>query len=99
MSVGGWVFMVGFRVLDVGLLAGWLFWFFRRVLDDDGEDDDDRRDDGGLDAPRDPRPTPGGGTARPWPRRLREHGDRGRTRRPRRPATVTDLTRERERTF
>ncbi|HWH44670.1 MAG TPA: hypothetical protein VNT32_08055 [Thermoleophilaceae bacterium] len=42
MSTEGWVFMVGFRIFDVGLLVLWLVWFFR--LRDDG---DDRPDDGG----------------------------------------------------
>ncbi len=88
--------MVGFRVLDVGLLGAWLFWFFRRVLDDDGDDDtdDDDRRDGRFDpAPEPPPALPGAG---PWPKRLREHGDRI-TRR--RPGRVTDVTRERERVF
>jgi hypothetical protein len=43
MTTEGWIFMVGFRVFDVGLLIVWLIWFFR--LRDD--DDDSRGDDGG----------------------------------------------------
>ena len=43
MTTEGWIFMVGFRVFDVGLLVIWLIWFFR--LRDD--DDDSRGDDGG----------------------------------------------------
>ena len=43
MTTEGWIFMVGFRVFDVGLLVVWLIWFFR--LRDD--DDDSRGDDGG----------------------------------------------------
>jgi hypothetical protein len=43
MTTEGWIFMVGFRVFDVGLLIVWLIWFFR--LRDDG--DDSRGDDGG----------------------------------------------------
>ena len=29
MSAEGWIFMVGFRLFDVGLLVAWLVWFFR----------------------------------------------------------------------
>ena len=29
MTTEGWIFMVGFRVFDVGLLVVWLIWFFR----------------------------------------------------------------------
>jgi hypothetical protein len=36
MSTEGWIFMVGFRVFDVGLLVAWLIWFFR-LRDDGGE--------------------------------------------------------------
>ena len=36
MTTEGWIFMVGFRVFDVGLLVVWLIWFFR--LRDDGDD-------------------------------------------------------------
>ena len=35
MTTEGWIFMVGFRVFDVGLLILWLVWFFRLRDDDD----------------------------------------------------------------
>src|SRR4029079_2248263 len=54
MSTEGWIFMVGFRVLDVGLLVVWLVWFFRL------RDDDDSDGGGGG---------PGGGGPQPGPRR------------------------------
>ena len=38
MSVEGWILMVGLRVLDLGLLAAWLVWFFR-MRDDDSDDE------------------------------------------------------------
>ena len=59
MTTEGWIFMVGFRVFDVGLLIVWLIWFFR--LRDD--DDDSRGDDGGGGEGPGPRPSgdgPGG---------------------------------------
>ena len=59
MTTEGWIFMVGFRVFDVGLLIVWLIWFFR--LRDD--DDDSRGDDGGGGEGPGPRPKgdgPGG---------------------------------------
>ena len=37
MSTEGWIFMIGFRVLDVGLLVVWLVWFFRLRDDDDSD--------------------------------------------------------------
>jgi hypothetical protein len=84
VSTEGWIFMVGFRLFDVGLLVLWLVWFFR--LRDDGDDgpDDDGPGGGGSDGPP---PGPGGGGGglrlpagrfRPGPR-LRDHG-RGRPR-------------------
>ena len=64
MTTEGWIFMVGFRVFDVGLLVVWLIWFFR--LRDD--DDDSRGDDGGGGGegpgPRGGRDGPGGGGIR-----------------------------------
>ena len=53
--------MVGFRVLDVGLLILWLVWFFR--LRDDGSDSppDDDEDGGGGGPERKPVKGPGGG--------------------------------------
>jgi hypothetical protein len=65
MSTEGWIFMVGFRVFDVGLLIAWLIWFFR--LREDGPDipDDGEGGGGGGDAPRPrPRKGPGGGGLR-----------------------------------
>ena len=80
MTTEGWIFMVGFRVFDVGLLLVWLIWFFR--LRDDG--DDSRGDDGGGGEGPGPRPGrdgPGGDGMRlplgRWgapDRRLRDHG-------------------------
>jgi hypothetical protein len=81
MTTEGWIFMVGFRVFDVGLLIIWLIWFFR--LRDD--DDDSRGDDGGGGEGPDPRPGkdgPGGDGIRlpvgPWKLgrgRVRDHSD------------------------
>jgi hypothetical protein len=42
VTTEGWIFMVGFRVFDVGLLIVWLIWFFKLR-----DDDDDSPDDGG----------------------------------------------------
>jgi hypothetical protein len=59
VTTEGWIFMVGFRVFDVGLLIVWLIWFFR--LRDD--DDDSHGDDGGGGEGPGPRPEkdgPGG---------------------------------------
>jgi hypothetical protein len=59
VTTEGWIFMVGFRVFDVGLLIVWLIWFFR--LRDD--DDDSQGEDGGGGEGPDPRPEkdgPGG---------------------------------------
>lgn len=85
VSTEGWIFMIGLRVFDVGLLIVWLVWFFR-LRDDDGSDDDGGGGGGGGPEP-DPRDDPGGGglglplgTATPGKRRLRDH------RRPARPA-------------
>jgi hypothetical protein len=52
VTTEGWIFMVGFRVFDVGLLIVWLIWFFR--LRDD--DDDSQGEDGGGGEGPDPRP-------------------------------------------
>jgi hypothetical protein len=78
MTTEGWIFMVGFRVFDVGLLIVWLIWFFR--LRDDG--DDSHGDDGGGGEGPGPRPGhdgPGGdglrlplGRWHPGPRRVRD---------------------------
>ena len=88
MSTQAWVFMVGFRVFDVGLLVVWMVWFFR--LRSDG--DEPPEDGGGGGGPEpDTRPDgPGGGGGmphpvgrlRPAPARLRDR--RGARRPPRR---------------
>ena len=54
MSTEGWIFMIGFRVLDVGLLVVWLIWFFRLRDDDDS-------DGGGGPGGEGPGPEPSGG--------------------------------------
>jgi len=91
VSLEGWIFMVGFRVFDLGLLVLWLVWFFR--LRDNG--DDPPEDEGGGGGPgRDPDehgPRDGGGMRLPlgpWGdgKRLRDHGGRRARPRPRGPA-------------
>jgi hypothetical protein len=82
VSTEGWIFMVGFRVFDVGLLILWLVWFFR-LRDDDDQTDDDGPGGGGSDPRPGPGPGPSGlrlplGRARQAGRRLRDHGGRGR---------------------
>jgi hypothetical protein len=91
MTTEGWIFMVGFRVFDVGLLVVWLIWFFR--LRDDG--DDSQGEDGGGGDGGNPRPSgdgPGGngfrlplGPARPASHRIRDHSPRHAPRRRRGP--------------
>jgi hypothetical protein len=80
MTTEGWIFMVGFRVFDVGLLVLWLIWFFR--LRDDGEEPPDEDGRGGGGGGPDPSPAagPGGGglrlplgRARPGGPRIRGH--------------------------
>jgi hypothetical protein len=80
MTTEGWIFMVGFRVFDVGLLVLWLIWFFR--LRDDGEEPPEEDGGGGGGGP-DPAPAPGPdgggmglslGRARPGGPRVRGHG-------------------------
>jgi hypothetical protein len=58
VTTEGWIFMVGFRIFDVGLLIVWLVWFFR-LRDDDDTSDDDGPGGGGHDPG--PRRGPGGG--------------------------------------
>jgi hypothetical protein len=58
VTTEGWIFMVGFRIFDVGLLIVWLVWFFR-LRDDDDQSDDDGPGGGGSDSG--PRKGPGGG--------------------------------------
>ena len=64
MSTEGWIFMVGFRIFDVGLLILWLVWFFRLRDDDDDLPDDDGPGGGGPDRDRDPGSGGGGGGLR-----------------------------------
>ena len=78
MTTEGWIFMIGFRVFDVGLLVVWLIWFFR--LRDDGDDPSGEDGGGGSGPRRGPRDGgPGGGLERFGPgrarpsRRLRDH--------------------------
>ncbi|MBA2580858.1 MAG: hypothetical protein H0V03_08480 [Thermoleophilaceae bacterium] len=40
MNTQAWIWMVGLRVLDVGLLVVWLVWFFRLRDDDDSSEDE-----------------------------------------------------------
>ena len=77
MTTQGWVFLVVFRLLDVGLLVLFLVWFFR--LRDDGDDaDDEGPGGGGGDSPPD-RGGPGDGglgiplRRLPTGRRIRDH--------------------------
>jgi hypothetical protein len=78
VTTEGWIFMVGFRIFDVGLLVVWLVWFFR-LRDDDSGQEDDGPGGGGHD-PGPKRGPGGGGLARPlgklqqgnW--RARDHG-------------------------
>jgi hypothetical protein len=75
VTTEGWIFMVGFRVFDVGLLIVWLIWFFR--LRDDG--DDSPGDDGGGGEGPDPGPDrdgPGGDGIRLPLGRFRSGGPR-----------------------
>ena len=44
MTLEGWIFMVGLRVLDIGALIAWLIWFYRQKdADDDETGGDDYR--------------------------------------------------------
>lgn len=94
MSTEGWIFMVGFRVFDVGLLIAWLVWFFR--LRDDGYDPPEEGGGGGGGDSAGPRPRkgPGGGGLRlpsgrwpagGWRRRDGHRGPPSRSPRPGRP--------------
>jgi hypothetical protein len=75
VTTEGWIFMVGFRIFDVGLLIVWLVWFFR-LRDDDDTSEDDGPGGGGHD-PRPDHGPGGGGLARPLGR-LRQGGWRTR---------------------
>lgn len=86
VTTEGWIFMVGFRIFDVGLLIVWLVWFFR-LRDDDDSSDDDGPGGGG----NDPRPEngPGGGGLGKPIGRLRQGGWRSRDHRmPQRPPRI-----------
>jgi hypothetical protein len=77
MSTEGWIFMIGFRVLDVGLLVVWLVWFFR-LRDDDDSDGGGGPGGGGPEPEPNGGPDGGGGLAVPIGRaragrRLRDH--------------------------
>jgi hypothetical protein len=77
VSTEGWIFMVGFRVFDVGLLIVWLVWFFR-LRDDDDSAEDDGPGGGGPPPSRDDGPGGGGvqlplGPADQAGTRLRDH--------------------------
>ena len=81
MSTEGWIFMVGFRVFDVGLLIVWLVWFFRLRDDDDSSEDEGPGGGGPEPSPSD---GPGGGglrlplgPARQGARRIRDHARPG----------------------
>jgi hypothetical protein len=85
VTTEGWIFMVGFRIFDVGLLIVWLVWFFR-LRDDDDSTDEDGPGGGGHD-PGPGKGPGGGGLARPLGRlqqggwRMRGHRIRARGRR------------------
>ncbi len=89
VTTEGWIFMVGFRIFDVGLLIVWLVWFFRLRDDDDSTDDDGPG--GGGHGPEPGRGPGGGGLGRPLGRlqqggwRNRGHGGPRRTGRSRGP--------------
>jgi hypothetical protein len=63
MTTEGWIFMVGFRIFDVGLLIMWLVWFFR--LRDDDDPSDDEGPGGGGQGPGPGKGPGGGGLGRP----------------------------------
>jgi hypothetical protein len=79
VTTEGWIFMVGFRIFDVGLLIVWLVWFFRLRDDDDSTDDDGPG--GGGRGPEPDKGPGGGGLGRPLGRLQqggwRNRGDRG----------------------
>jgi len=78
VSAEGWIFVVGFRIFDVGLLLIWLIWFFR-LRDDDAGPNDEGGDDGGGPPVHPPEPSGSGGLGLLLPgtlragRRLRDH--------------------------
>jgi hypothetical protein len=85
ITTESWIFMIGFRVFDVGLLILWLVWFFR-LRDDDDDQPDDGPGGGGPGPTRDDGPSGGGGLIRRLPpagRRVRDHFSRRPALRPR----------------
>jgi hypothetical protein len=60
VSAEGWIFVVGFRIFDVGLLVFWLVWFLR-ARNDGADPNDDGGDDHGGGPPVHPPDPPGGG--------------------------------------
>ncbi|MBA3358297.1 MAG: hypothetical protein H0U20_02450, partial [Thermoleophilaceae bacterium] len=64
MSPEGWIFLVGFRVFDVGLLVLWLIWFFRLRDSDDDQPEDEGGGGGGAKGPDRPANPGGGGGVR-----------------------------------
>ena len=80
MSLEAWIFLVGFRVVDLGALVVWLVWFYRECDNEDDESDDDDFRHPPDDEPNEP-PKPTGGLdlplpdATPWRRRRRNHDD------------------------
>ena len=87
MSAEGWIFVVGFRIFDVGLLVLWLVWYFRLREDDTDAGDDGGDDNGGGPPVHPPDPSGGGGLGLVLPgslraeRRVRDHGRPPRPRR------------------
>ena len=82
MSLEAWIFLVGFRVIDLGALIVWMVWFYRQCdKDDDESSGDDFRRSGDQDDQPPVSPSGGGGLdlplpdAAPWPTRRRDHGD------------------------
>jgi hypothetical protein len=63
VTTEGWIFMVGFRIFDVGMLIVWLVWFFRLRDDDDSTEDDGPGGGGHNPAPG--KGPGGGGLGRP----------------------------------
>lgn len=100
MSTQGWVFMVGFRIFDVGLLLAWLVWFYRLREDEPGTPEEGGDGGGGSPKPDRPRSGPGGGGLKlplgRWPigdARVRDGHRPGRlpARRPHAPPLTTPL--------
>ena len=71
VSPEGWIFVVGFRIFDVGLLVLWLVWFFRMRDDDAGPNDSGDDDQGGGPPVQPTDPSGGGGLGLLLPGTLR----------------------------